>query len=184
MKQLHVFLAAVFLFAATGPALATQEAPGLVSLFADLKKTKDPVKAENLQQAIWQLWIESEDKAVVILFGKSREVLLRKDYVTALDFASKIVQLAPNHAEGWNLRATIFYAIGDYDSSIADAQKALTLEPRHFGALVGLGMMYLELGREDDALAVFKRALALNPHLAQARQQVESLMQPLEDGDI
>ena len=184
MKFFPVFFVAAFFFSTTVPVLATQADPGLDAVFTRLQETKDPTEAETLQQYIWRLWVKTDDKAVRTLFGKSREMLIRNDYLTALSFASKIVQLAPEHAEGWNLRATIFYALGDYDSSISDAEKTLTLEPRHFGALVGLGMMYVDRGQDKAALAVFRRALAVNPHLNQARQRIEELARRLEGGVI
>ncbi len=175
MKYFLTFFVAAFFLATAVPATATQADPDLDAIFSRLKATHDPVEAENLQKYIWRLWVKTDDATVRELFGESRELLLRNDYLTALGIASKIVKLAPDHAEGWNLRATIFYALGDYASSIADVEKTLVLEPRHFGALVGLGMMYIEMGQDKDALKAFQRALAVNPHLDQARQRIEAL---------
>ncbi|MCE2510810.1 MAG: hypothetical protein J4G10_07540 [Alphaproteobacteria bacterium] len=179
MKSLLASLFAVCVLLAAVPASATQADPRLDELFERLKTTEDPVEAENLQEHIWQLWIETENEAIMNLFARAREVMLRDDYGTALDLASEIVQIDPNHAEGWNLRATIFYAIGDYESSIQDVEKTLQLEPRHFGALVGLGMMYVDMGEDMEALHAFERALAVNPHLTQASRQIEVLKQRL-----
>lgn len=176
MKTFLAALAAGFLLAAT-PGFATQTDPLLDELFERLRTTEDPVEAENLQEHIWQLWIETENKKIMDLFARCRELMLRDDYATALDLVSEIVEIDPNHAEGWNLRATIFYAIGDYESSIEDVERTLALEPRHFGALVGLGMMYVDMGEDAKALAAFERALAVNPHLEQARRQIQEIKQ-------
>jgi tetratricopeptide (TPR) repeat protein len=184
MKYFLSFFVAAFFLATAAPVLATQTDPDLDAVFSRLQETHDPVEAENLQKYIWRLWVKTDNRAVRELFEESREMLLRNDYLTALGLASQIVQLAPDHAEGWNLRATIFYALGDYDSSIADVEKTLMLEPRHFGALVGLGMMYVDMGRDKEALSAFRRALAVNPHLDQARQRIKSMTRELKDGGI
>ncbi len=184
MKQLFAIFVTAFFLVAAVPALATQQDPDLDGLFARLQETKNSAEAESLQEYIWKIWVKTDNKEVASLFGESRDVLRNNDYATALGIASKIIDLAPDHAEGWNLRATVFYALGDYDSSIADVEKTLALEPRHFGALVGLGMMYVDMGRKKEALEAFIRALAVNPHLDQARQRVEELAEPLESGNI
>lgn len=177
MKTFSVTLAAAFFLLMAAPSFATQADSRLDELFTRLKATTDPIEAENLQEFIWQLWIETENEEIMNLFARSRELMLRDDYAIALDLATKIVRLDPDHAEGWNLRATIFYAIGDYESSIKDVERTLALEPRHFGALVGLGMMYVNMGEDRAAVDAFERALRFNPHLEQARSKIEELKQ-------
>ncbi|MEW5705028.1 MAG: tetratricopeptide repeat protein [Pseudomonadota bacterium] len=183
MNRFPIVILAFFLFAAV-PASANQDDPRLDELFGRLKATGDPVEAATLQEIIWRLWLETDNQKVARLFEQGREVMLREDYVTALHIASRIVEIDPAQAEGWNLRATVFYVLGDYESSIQDVEKTLALEPRHFGALVGLGMMLVEMNRDQDALKAFERALALNPHLEQARQQIEAIKLRVQGDDV
>lgn len=183
MNRFPIVILAFFLFAAV-PASANQDDPRLDELFGRLKATGDPVEAATLQEIIWRLWLETDNQKVARLFEQGREVMLREDYVTALRIASQIVEIDPAQAEGWNLRATVFYVLGDYESSIQDVEKTLALEPRHFGALVGLGMMLVEMNRDQDALKAFERALALNPHLEQARQQIEAIKLRVQGDDV
>lgn len=183
MNRFPIVILAFFLFAAV-PASANQDDPRLDELFGRLKATGDPVEAATLQEIIWRLWLETDNQKVARLFEQGREVMLREDYVTALRIASRIVEIDPAQAEGWNLRATVFYVLGDYESSIQDVEKTLALEPRHFGALVGLGMMLVEMNRDQDALKAFERALALNPHLEQARQQIEAIKLRVQGDDV
>ena len=74
---------------------------------------------------------------------------------------------APEFAEGWNARATLFFEMQHFGPSIADIGRVLAIEPRHFGALTGLGFMLEDMGEMDHALA--ERAAALGVQQRQAR---------------
>ena len=94
MKTLSATLIAAFFLLTAVPSFATQADSRLDELFVRLKTTTDPIEAENLQEFIWQLWIETENEEIMNLFARSRELMLRDDYATALDVASKIVYLS------------------------------------------------------------------------------------------
>ena len=64
-------------------------------------------------------------------------------------------------------RATLYYAIGNYEASIADCGHVLALEPRHFGALSGRALIYLTLGKRALALKDMAAALAVHPFLVE-----------------
>ena len=68
----------------------------------------------------------------------------------------------PKFAEGWNKRATVFYLLQDYSSSVKDIAQTLRLEPRHFGALSGLGLINTALGRHGAAVKAFEEFLQLS----------------------
>jgi tetratricopeptide (TPR) repeat protein len=104
----------------------------------------------------------------------------RQDLDAALDRFDQMVKYAPDFAEGWNKRATVYYMRGEYPESVADIERVLELEPRHFGALSGLGMIYEELDRKEQALRAFEAALQANPFLPGAKQQIEILKKQIK----
>ncbi len=93
----------------------------------------------------------------------------------ALQSFSAIIELDPEFAEAWNMRATTHFLLGNYRQSLADILKTLELEPRHFGALSGLGMVYVELGQYLDAQNALSRALQIHPFLGGAQANLDAL---------
>ena len=105
----------------------------------------------------------------------SAKALASGDIPSAVDHLSALIDHAPDFAEGYNMRATAYFQMGELGLSLADVAKTLALNPRHFGALSGLGMIFEELNELDKALEVYRAALKLNPHLASVQEAVKRL---------
>jgi tetratricopeptide (TPR) repeat protein len=161
------------------PACADQDDPRLEGLFERLQHTPDPAQARALEQRIWGVWLESDDAAVNRLMRQGVFALQGQHYAAALQVFDRMVEQAPEFAEGWNKRATVHYLMGNWRASVRDIQRTLALEPRHFGALFGLGLIYDALEEPEAALRSFEATLALNPHSESTRHMVEQLRRQL-----
>jgi tetratricopeptide (TPR) repeat protein len=166
------------------PATAAQNDPRLGALFRRLAETHDPMEAAAVEQGIWAIWLESGDPKIDRLMAGGMAALDAGDADTAEEIFDKIVEAAPDFAEGWNKRATLRYMTGDYRGSLADIDRTLTLEPRHFGALSGMGLVYLALDDEPRALDAFRRALAVDPHLPGAADRIRAIEDKLKGRPI
>ena len=181
MRLLRLAFALVWLaFVPALPALAGPREEQVNKMFQRLTETQSETEGQVLTQAIWALWTTSEDSNVNDLMRRGVRLMQAQSLNEALEVFDRMVKYAPEFAEGWNKRATIYYMMGDYDASVADIRKTLALEPRHFGALSGLGMINLELERQGDALKAFEAALKANPFLPGARQQIIDLKKKLQ----
>lgn len=78
------------------------------------------------------------------------------------------------------MRATVFFLMEKYSSSVADIQQTLRLNPRHFGALGGLGMILERTERPKQALEVYKKLLGVHPHSKNAQDAIMRLNQQLK----
>ena len=179
MKNYVVFFLAVFLITATtavtGVARADQTDPRLDGLFVELHETDNPYKARQIEQSIWGVWLASKSPTLELLIGRVVAAMGQQKFGDALELLHTIVIIAPDYAEGWNKRATVYFLLRRYEESIADVERTLDLEPRHFGALSGLGLIYSRLQQDKSALDAYERALKVNPHLEQAEREVERL---------
>lgn len=165
-------------------ALAGQNDRRLDDLFGRLQATESPTEAQTLESNIWTIWVayDGEGREVARLMRDGATAMRLRNHDRAEVLLTRVTELAPDFAEGWNRRATARYLAGDYPGSVADIQRTLQLESRHFGALSGLGLIYTELEEPDRALAAFEAALEINPHLPGARANIEFLRKLL-DGD-
>lgn len=175
-----MIMAAVLMDSAPRGVLADQADLRLDPLFQRLQSTADATDAAAVEQQIWQIWIESDDSVVSGLMREGMTAMSRGDYDGALERFDRMVDAAPEFAEGWNKRATVHYYMGQYEASVLDIQQTLQLEPRHFGALSGLGLIYDALEQREAALRSFEAALEINPHLDGIKTRIEELRQELE----
>ncbi len=160
---------------------ADQNAPALDGLFQQLQSsdTSDS-QARDIIAQIWNHWLAREDPKANSLMKAGIEHMNHYELDDAILVFTNLVRIAPDFAEAWNKRATVYYMRGEYGKSTADVRETLRLEPRHFGALSGQGLIYLELGRETEALHWFRLALDVNPFMSAIRQNVRMLEQKLE----
>ena len=91
----------------------------------------------------------------------------------AVEDFTRIIELRPDFAEGWNKRATAYYLMGDYEQSLKDCDEVVKRNPHHFGALSGYGLIYVQRGELERALEYFERALEVNPNMPGVEQSIE-----------
>jgi tetratricopeptide (TPR) repeat protein len=179
MRHVIVGLVVILLGFAASPASADQKDPRLEKLFTQLKAAPTMVEAQPLEAQIWEIWMQSGDQNVDALMAIGTSALNDQDYAQAYRAFGRVVELAPDFAEGWNKRATALYLLGRYQDSMKDIAKTLALEPRHFGALSGLGLCNAQLDKEKEALDAFEKALAINPNMPGIRQDADELKKSL-----
>jgi len=163
----------LLVYSLTSP--ADQNDPALDRLFERLTITTSDEEASNITREIWQRWTANDDPTVSQLMQTGIRALNYSTYRKALQSFDRVIEMAPEFAEGWNKRATLYYHIKEYRRSIDDIKETLRLEPRHFGAWSGLGLVSIAQENYSGALAAFKKALSINPHIANIRRYVQKL---------
>jgi tetratricopeptide (TPR) repeat protein len=151
----------------------------LDSLFTRLKRESDPEAAKGLVGDIRGLLTESGSPTVDLLMGRAAEAIASDRKSAAFDYLDQVIVLRPDYAEGWNLRATLHYALGNNRKSMSDISHVLALEPRHLGALSGLAGILATEGRDEAALRVWESYLKLYPTDRGAQDQARDLLEKL-----
>src|SRR5262245_19280691 len=147
------------------------DAPALV---AALRDPDESVRAAA-EQALWIVWSRSGNAQVDKLFAQGLEEMNGGRFDDGITTFSRVIELAPEFAEGWNKRATLYFITGEYRKSLADCDQVMKRNPAHFGALAGYGQIYLRLDEPERALEYFKRALAVNPSMGSVEAAVQML---------
>ena len=156
------------------PARADQNDPALDPLFAELQGEPGTRRASEVTGEIWEIWTRSDSEEVnarMILAARAMSV---RNFRLALRQLDQVIAIAPDFAEGWNRRATVYYLVDEYKRSLEDVAKTLKLEPRHFGALSGRGLIYMELEQYPKAVEAFRDALRHNPHQESTRRNLRA----------
>jgi tetratricopeptide (TPR) repeat protein len=151
------------------------DAPVLVALLRD---PDESVRA-TAEQGLWILWSRSGNAQVDKLFAQGLEEMNGGRFDEGIATFTRVIELAPEFAEGWNKRATLYFITGDYRKSLADCDQVMKRNPAHFGALAGYGQIYLRLDDPEKALEYFKRALAVNPNMESVGAAVQVLERAL-----
>src|SRR5205814_8707809 len=107
----------------------------------------DPGRAARAAAALLQLWHQSGDAQLDALLLEGIEAMQRQQLAEADTVFTRLIERAPQFAEGWNKRATVRYMAKDYGGSTADCREPLTRNPNHFRAPSGQGLC--PLAREE-----------------------------------
>ena len=150
-----------------------------LGVLAEALRDEDSEVRFAAEGALVQLWSRSGDQQVDALFKTGVKQMSDGLMGLAVDTFSRIVELKPDFAEGWNKRATVYYLMGNFELSLKDCDEVMQRNPLHFGALSGYGLIYVRLGKLEQALEYFERALEVNPNLEGAQQSVAALRHQL-----
>ena len=143
---------------------ADQNDKRLDDLFFVLAHTDDNSEMKKATESIWEIWLETNDPLIEYDFKRGLKLMKVGQLKESIKIFTKVIENNPNFAEAWNKRATVYYLIGDFDSSVMDIKQTLQLEPRHFGAMDGLGLIFIHLQQFEKAIDVYDQMLKILPH--------------------
>ena len=135
---------------------------------------------DRAEQALWRIWARSGDENVDKLYQTGIEQMHAGDLQQSIVTFTRIIELKPDFAEGWNKRATLYFLADDLRKSLADCDEVMKRNPYHFGALSGYALIYIRLEYYDRALEYSRRALEVNPNMDGVRRNVDLLEHLIE----
>jgi tetratricopeptide (TPR) repeat protein len=130
---------------------------------------------EEAGDALWAIWHRSGRPEIDALLRRGVEAMAARRFTEAIALFDEVIARAPDFAEGWNKRATLYYLMGEWDRSLADCEEVIRRNPIHFGALSGFGLNYLQKDDLVHAAEYFEKALDVNPNLIQVAATLEHI---------
>lgn len=135
-------------------------------------KGDDPVLAATAEAFLWGVWCRSGNPEVDAILRAGVEAMQRRRLDEAETLFTRVIELAPDFAEGWNKRATVRYMARNFHGSIADCEETVARNPNHFGALSGQGLCHMSVGEYREAAFCFRKALEIHPYLTAVRHNL------------
>ncbi len=134
-----------------------------------------PEQAAGLDRQLQSLWSQSGSASADLLLERGREALDEGNVEAALDHLTALTDHAPDFAEGWHVRASVFFGLERFGMAAADLEHALALNPNNYEAIYGLGLIFEVLGQPEQAYDAYSRALAIHPHHEEVTNAVNRL---------
>ncbi len=156
----------------------------LAKLYGKLARTRDAAAAEPITEAIEQLWARSGSDTVDLLMSRAAQFANAAEIDLSLSILDAIVDIAPDEAEAWYLRARVNVLASKPEGALTDLRRVLNLDAKHYRAIGDLGLLLEQLGAKKEALEAYRRALAVNPFLDDAKAGVDALKREVEGQDI
>lgn len=153
---------------------AAQREEQLDALFGRLRLA-NAGEQSALEQKIWEIWSRPASATAEVLLQEASTAMAAREFDVAETILNELTKTYPDFSEGWNRRATMYFAQEKYDLSLRDIEKVLDLEPRHFGALAGRGMIYQRQEKWGPALDAYRQALRLNPGMQGVKDAIKQL---------
>jgi tetratricopeptide (TPR) repeat protein len=150
------------------------------TLLVNALRDADEDVRDRAEQAMWRIWARSGDEEVDRLYRAGVEQMNAGDLRQSIATFTRIIELKPDFAEGWNKRATLYFLVGDFRRSLADCDEVMKRNPYHFGALAGYAQIYVRLEYFDRALEYSQRALKVNPNMDGVRRNIDLIERLLE----
>lgn len=98
-----------------------------------------------------------------------------------VDSALKVIQqlnaIYPKWSIGYNFKAALLYASGQYEEALEAYAVAINTFPKSAQIVTNRGDLYRELGKKDKASADYKKALEVEPNYTRAKDRLVALYQ-------
>lgn len=150
---------------------------GAIAMFAKALKLRpgDADIQNNLIQALIQTGQHAKAQELIekllpkradpglLLFFKGSSLYQSGDAKGAIAALSRVIEIAPQNAQAYNLRGIAYVAENDEDAAIADFRRAHELNPRDPDPLANIGLPLARKGEAAAAMDAVEKALAINP---------------------
>ena len=143
----------------------------------------DEVTSAKAMKEISEAWSKTGSASMDLLALRGKRAIGKQDWDAAEEHLTQLVNLDPDYAQGWVLRAGARLQAEKFGLALSDAAEALRVEPRHYEAMIIAAAIFFRLGRKREALGLAKQVLLINPHSGEAKAIVRETEAEIEGVD-
>ena len=164
------------------PSLGAAE-ESVASLLEELKGA-DAVEGQKIERELDLIWSRSGSPTMDLLLRRGRDAMEAGELDVAVGHLSALTDHAPDFAEGWHLRAKVFFREEEFGLALADLQQAVALNPYNFQAVYGMALILEQTGRIPAALRGYQAVLNVFPEHEEAKAGRDRLARQVGESDI
>ncbi|HUT86192.1 MAG TPA: tetratricopeptide repeat protein [Elusimicrobiales bacterium] len=97
------------------------------------------------------------------LLKKANRLFADKNYMQAVTYYSRVIELNPNSVMAYSKRAMAYEKIFDNKKALEDYKKAISLDSSNLKVYNNLGSLCVKISLYDDAVKYLTQAIAINP---------------------
>ncbi len=159
------------------PAAAQTASPQVVTehMMTALQQATDSVAASIIEAHLRVYLLKTATPAVTLLVERGNRELGASQAGEAVTDFSSAIDLQPELAELFRLRALARFQGGDYQGALHDLEQAVHVEPRDFVAFEDLSHMAETHGDAKGAYSAWKKLLELDPKTEGGEARLDEL---------
>ena len=138
--------------------------PFLDELFRRLARC-ERARAAETEDRIWDVWMHHPHRAAARALDLATDDIAARRYDIAETRLTLLLRRAPDFAEAWHKRATLYYLLGRDHECLQDLERTLELEPRHFGAMLHFAEILQSMDAAAEARYAVRTARSIHPHV-------------------
>ena len=155
---------------------ATEARRQMVNQLLDaLKHAPDEGAAAILEGRIRSIWLNAGTPAVSLLMSRGLRELQASTPNDALDDINAALDLEPDLASAWTLRASAQFDAGDAQGAVVALEQALRLEPRNFDAFQTLSRIAESRNDWKGAYAAWMKLMEIDPKTSSGEARLRDL---------
>lgn len=141
--------------------------------FIEQLRDDNAIVARAAELKVMERWRHHEDRRIAETMRRAAAARARGNEMLAVHFYSDAIDVDPDFAEAWHMRAVAYFNMGQFMAALADLKQTVRLQPNHFYAYFGMGQTLLKLGQPDAAEKAFERAKTIYPHMSAAEKHLD-----------
>lgn len=115
------------------------------------------------------------------ILEKGMTLMSLRRYSEAIEQFNKAIEMRPNYAEAYNLKANAYIQNGQFNEAVSLLDYAINLKPNYRDAYLNKGTALFSMKKIEDSITQYKKAIDIDPNYHEAYFNLGSCFMMLPD---